>query len=506
MLFSILLILMLSNSIIAATTDNLEFDRSSSNFEIMQNSQGYRTYESAGAELREIAEQHPNLAQLFGDKGETYEGRTIWVLKVSDNPDQDEIEEPDVLIIGAHHGDEWIGNEQAFYIIHYLIDNYGKDPRATWLVDNREFWFVPMANPDGTVYSMNVEMWRKNRSPNYPSEKTPLPWDPEILPTSYGTDLNRNYGYHWGETGSGELPRSGTYEGSDAFSELESQAIRDLVESQDFTVSVDYHSGVELILYPWGYTSEPPADAGLFIDVGTTMSEFTGYPVQQGYELYETSGSTIDWFYGEHNILAYTIEISSNKRPPFEELEEIYLPKNTKASLYLAEIAASPDAGAEIEIIHDPLEEKTDEGPYTVAIQVLGANIGDTVDSRVDLYYKAGNDDYQSIRMVRSSDPSKSNEWVGQIPTQAPNQNVSYFFTVTSQNNRISSPNILDVYSFRITESELTQTDIFDWAAMVIMMVLIFTVIWGGFIYSVKIAIRAEKRKMHDYKYTLYND
>ena len=145
---------MLSNSIVAATSDNLDFNSGASTQEIMQNSQGYRTYEGAGAELHELADEYPNLVRLFGDKGETFEGRTIWVLKISDNPEQDEIEEPDVLIIGAHHGDEWIGNEQAFHIIHFLIDNYGSDPRATWLVDNREFWFVPMANPDGTVYSL----------------------------------------------------------------------------------------------------------------------------------------------------------------------------------------------------------------------------------------------------------------------------------------------------------------------------------------------------------------
>jgi hypothetical protein len=498
--------LMLSNSILAATTDDLGVESESSTQDVLQNSGGYRSYESAGTELHDIADRHSNLVRLFGDIGETYEGRTIWVLKVSDEPEEDEIDEPDVLIIGAHHGDEWIGNEQAFYIIHYLLDNYGKDPRITWIVNNREFWIVPMANPDGTVYSMETEMWRKNRSPNYPSEKTPGPFNPEIYPTSYGTDLNRNYGYHWGETGSGELPRSSTYEGSAAFSELETQTISRLVQSQDFSVSVDYHSGVELILFPYGYTSEHPADYDLFLDVGNTMSDMTGYPVQQGYELYETSGSTIDYFYGEHNILAYTIEISQSKRPPYEELEAVYLPKNTKASLYLAEIAGSPEDGAEIEIIHKELSDRTDEGPYDVSIQLIGSNMVDTENSGVDIYFKAGNKGYQSIRMVKSEDPSKSNEWVARIPTQAPNQNVSYFFTVTDKDNQVSSPNILDVYSFWIYESELTRTDIFDWAAMIIMMILVFTIVWGGFIYSVKIAIRAEKRKMHDYNYTLYND
>ncbi|MDI6917955.1 MAG: M14 family zinc carboxypeptidase [Thermoplasmatales archaeon] len=36
--------------------------------------------------------------------GTTYEGREIWVVKISDNPNTDESDEPDVLYMGAHHG------------------------------------------------------------------------------------------------------------------------------------------------------------------------------------------------------------------------------------------------------------------------------------------------------------------------------------------------------------------------------------------------------------------
>ncbi|MCK5562252.1 MAG: zinc carboxypeptidase, partial [Thermoplasmata archaeon] len=432
------------------------------------------------------------------------------VMKISDNPTQDEPDEPDVLIIGAHHGDEWIGNEQAFYIIRYLTENYGSDPRATWLVDNREFWIVPMANPDGTEYSHNEGMWRKNRSPNYLSEKTPGPWDPEIYATSYGTDLNRNYGYQWGEVGgSGELPSSGTYEGSGPFSELESQAIRDLVNSLDFTVSVDYHSGIELILYPWGYTEDPPPDADLFIAIAERMKEMNGYEFEQGWELYQTSGSTLDWFYGEHDIIAYTIELSGpTKRPPYEELEEFYLLNNTKASLYLAEIAAEPEVGAAIEIVHEPIERATDDGPYPVTAEIRGVNLGEDSSSgnMVELFYQVDGGKFRRVPMSRSDDSSKPYEWSGEIPTQGPGTEVGYFIAVTYQENRVTSPNILDVNSFNIEESELSQTSDLEWAAMVIMMIIIFTVIWGGFIYSARLAILTERRKMHDYRYTYGND
>lgn len=505
----ILLIILLMNAVAGATYDTLDYNRIKEDQEPTQYSQDYHTYDSMGADLKQVVANYPNLAVLFGDRGQTYEGRTIWVMKISDNPNQDESDEPDVLIIGAHHGDEWIGNEQAFYIIRYLTENYGSDPRATWLVDNREFWIVPMLNPDGTEYSHNEDMWRKNRSPNYPSEKTPGPFDPGIYATSWGTDLNRNYDYRWGEVpGSGEAPRSGTYEGSGPFSELETQAIRDLVNSLDFTVSVDYHSGIELNLYPWGYTSDPCPDNELFVKIGERLTELNGYPSIQGYELYKTSGDTVDWFYGVHDMVAFTIELSSPKRPPYEELEEFYLLNNTKASLYLAEIAAEPEAGAAIEILHEPIESATDDGPYPVTAEIRGASFVEDSSSgnMVELFYQVEGGKFKRVPMRTTGDPSKPYEWSGNIPTQGPGTDVGYFIAVTYQDNRVTSPNILDVNSFNIEESELSQTSDLEWAAMAIMMIIIFTVIWGGFIYSARLAILKEKRKMHDYRYAYSND
>ncbi len=505
----ILLLLMLLNIAVSATSNTLVFDDVNDSEEIVQDALGYYTYDNMVSDLKNIVADHPDLAVMVGDIGESYEGRTIWVLKISDNPNMDEPEEPDVLILGAHHGDEWIGNEQAMHIIHYLIDNYGHEPRATWLVDNREFWIVPMVNPDGTEYSQTVEQWRKNRSPNYPSEKTPGPFDPELYATSWGTDLNRNYDYHWGEVpGSGEAPRGGTYEGSAPFSEPETRAIRDLVENRDFTVSVDYHSGIELNLYPWGYTPDPSPDNELFVKIGERLTELNGYPSEQGYELYKTSGDSVDWFYGEHNIIAYTIELSSPKRPPHEELAELYLPNNTKASLYLAEIAADPDIGAGIEIIHEPFDSMTDEGPYLITADIRGANIAPegTSENMVELYYNVDDGAFNRIPMSPSNDASKPNEWIGYIPTQGPDSIVTYFIAVTYQENRVNSPNILDVHSFYIVESDLSKTSPTEWGAMIVMMVIIFTVIWGGFIYSARLAIISEKRKMHDHRYTYGND
>ena len=54
-----------------------------------------------------------------------------------------------------------------------------------------------------------------------------------------------------------------TYHGPEAFSELETQAVRDFILSLNGTVQYfnNQHSFSQLILLPWGYTSEPPENS-----------------------------------------------------------------------------------------------------------------------------------------------------------------------------------------------------------------------------------------------------
>ena len=72
-------------------------------------------------------------------------------------------------------------------VLRWLTAGYGSDERVTKIVDTREIWIVFAVNPDGAQYDLTgspYRAWRKNRQPNPGS-------------TAIGTDLNRNYGYHW---------------------------------------------------------------------------------------------------------------------------------------------------------------------------------------------------------------------------------------------------------------------------------------------------------------------
>jgi parallel beta-helix repeat protein len=233
--------------------------------------------------------------------GSSVEGREIWAVKISDNPDLDE-DEAEILFVGCHHAREWIAVEVPYRLAQHLVSNYGSDPEITHLVDNSEIWIVPIVNPDGLEYSRTADrLWRKNRRDNGDG--------------TFGVDLSRNYSVAWGLPGSSSDTSDPLYRGPHAFSEPETQAIRDLALGRNFQTFVSYHSYGQLILYPWGYTKEPIPDYCLISSMAQDMAELIEgvhgqeYVPKQAMDLYPISGGEIDWFYGELGIPAFAIEL-----------------------------------------------------------------------------------------------------------------------------------------------------------------------------------------------------
>jgi len=296
----------------------------------------YHSYSEIKDELQQLALAYPQIAKVYdiGDSWEKTQGiadRDIWAIKISDNVAQEE-DEPEVLFIGCHHAREWISVEVPFYLATYLVENYDTDPLIRSYVDNGEIWIVPMVNPDGHQYSIDVDrLWRKNRRNNG--------WG------SYGVDLNRNYSYMWGGPGSSSNPWSEIYRGPTPFSEPETRAIRDLAWSHEFQAIMTYHSYGQLILYPWGYTYDPPPDeqllSDLSLDMANLIQEVHGevYTPMQASDLYLTSGTTDDWSYGELGIFGFTIELRPiGFLPGFILPEDEIIPtweENKPSALYL---------------------------------------------------------------------------------------------------------------------------------------------------------------------------
>lgn len=319
----------------------------------------FHTYSEATAFLDSIALAFPSITTDKFSLGTSVEGRPIWAIKVSDNPDVDE-DEGEVLFDGCTHAREVMTVEMTLDYLDYLASSYGTDPLATFLVDNREIWFVPVVNPDGYVYNETTNpagggMWRKNRRNNGDG--------------TFGVDLNRNYSYQWGGLGSSPVTSDDTYRGPAPNSEPEVQAMEAFIDSRELATHQSFHSVAAMVLFPWGYDASVHApDDSLLRAIASVMASEPGYQYgQPGEILYNASGVAFDWSYGETTnhpkILGYTTEIGGSGFWPAESEIAGLLAENLSAHLYLTQIA----------------------GPYLrVAAAPVTADTGGTANGRLD--------------------------------------------------------------------------------------------------------------------------
>ena len=269
----------------------------------------YHDYAEMTAELKTLAETYPQIARLK-KLGFSVEGRAIWAMRITDNPDQDEPDEKAILIFANMHAREHLTLEQALFLIRDLLENYGLEGEATNLINQRDIWVIPNLNPDGTEYDIDSwtnpddpPYWRKNRRDN--------------LNGTWGVDLNRNFGYQWGCClGSSGSTGSETYRGPAPFSEPETQIIRDFaLQHPSLTISFSLHTFGELILYPFGYTLDElppdmdPTDLSIFKAMADGLAARNGYRAEQASDLYIVDGDSDDWLYGERGVYAFTWEL-----------------------------------------------------------------------------------------------------------------------------------------------------------------------------------------------------
>jgi carboxypeptidase T len=318
----------------------------------------YHTYSEMLTDLQQVAAAHgkgttSNITRL-SSIGQSFEGRQLWTMKISDHPNRDE-NEPELLIECNMHAREHLTAEQCIYFVHLLTDNYGLSTplgqRVTQIVNTREIFIIPMLNPDGAMFDISggtFHGWRKNRQTFDYSTKV-------------GIDLNRNWSYMWGCCGgSGPNPKSSKYRGQFPFEATEDQVLRDFILSrrvngvQQIKEILNVHSYGEHVLYPYGYTKTavPPDmtqdDHDAFVSLAKQMASRNGYKAMQGSSMYIYDGDFIDWAYGDQHIFAFTWELypawgcaCGGFKPP-ESVIGPETSRNTDAALYLFEQADCP--------------------------------------------------------------------------------------------------------------------------------------------------------------------
>lgn len=237
--------------------------------------------------------------------GKSYEGRDIKVIKLTNG---DGVKKKNSIFIDAGiHSREWVAPATALYIIQQLTD----EKSTAQILNDVDVVIVPVVNPDGYQYSHRKDrLWRKTRSKNVPGRDVPV---------CVGTDGNRNFDFHWGEVGASPIPCMETYRGNKAFSEKETQALRDAVDEIKDTCKfyLTLHSYGNYMLYPWGWTSKLPEswkDLDEIAQVGASaIKKTTGtiYTVGSSTNvLYAAAGGSDDYMFGIFNIpISITMEL-----------------------------------------------------------------------------------------------------------------------------------------------------------------------------------------------------
>jgi carboxypeptidase T len=257
---------------------------------------GFFTYQEMLNILDSMKSKYPALitAKQPLSATTTVEGRPVYYVKISDNPESSE-PEPQALYTALHHAREVESLSQLIYYMWYLLEHYNTDAEIKYLVDHSELYFIPCVNPDGYVYNQTTDpagggMWRKNRRNNGNG--------------SFGVDLNRNYGMFWGYDNQGSSPNgvSETFRGTAGFSEGETQMVRDFCNSHQFGIALNAHTYSNLLIYPYGHIpSHQTPDSVLFRTFAADMTECSHFLSGTGDQTvgYVTNGDSDDWMYGE---------------------------------------------------------------------------------------------------------------------------------------------------------------------------------------------------------------
>ena len=253
----------------------------------------YHSYATLTLDVNAWADNYPEIVNL-SVVGQTEMGRNLWMLQISDwecwegfegTPDCEHYK-PDgwrkevVYIDGGHHGNEHLGTELAFLVAEYYIEGWANgDQEIIDVLATTELHILIMLNADGNDFDTR---WNVNQ-----------------------VDLNRNYDHYWNTCPT-------TQPGSSAFSESETHAnsiyMDEVVPHADLYITM--HTGVWIMLYPWGKWPEQPSDWELFHfirdDVHANISDIPIRNANQG--LYPNCGTSRDYGYGVMGFPTFTFE------------------------------------------------------------------------------------------------------------------------------------------------------------------------------------------------------
>ena len=302
----------------------------------------YLTDQDLSELVSDLAAAYPHFVTLHAI-GHSHQGRTIWLLEISNPASGPAADKPGFYIDANIHAEEICGTSVAIYTAWTLVSDYGRDPLVTRLLDEQVFYIVPRVNPDGAeiVQTLPFYEWIGNgrylpgqeqfgpglhyadvngdglivdmrmiddagewkasdlddrlllpRAPDETGgvyyrlipEGLLVDWDGGdfTVPRPQDGNLNRNYPSNW-------VPESQQYgSGEHPLSEPEIAAVvRWILDHPNIAGMQGYHSHSGVILRPWLTFPDSHflgSDKRLYTTLGQMGVEETGYPLISVYE------------------------------------------------------------------------------------------------------------------------------------------------------------------------------------------------------------------------------
>jgi hypothetical protein len=287
---------------------------------IKQNAEDFLNYPSYTqwvTRVRAAVEKAPSIAKMFSI-GKSHQGRDLWVVKISDNVNVDEVE-PEFKYISSMHGDEITGRELMVFLIEDLISAYKSDASTQEMINNTEIFIMPSMNPDG-------------------SEK-------RVRYNAKNIDLNRNFPAFTRNDRNTMDNR-----------EPETIAVMTFQQKRNFSLSANFHGGAVVMNYPWDSTYDRHPFDGLaqelaldYANLNPEMRNSTEFSrgITNGADWYVLHGGMQDWSYFWHNDLQMTVELSQQKWPNYGLIPNYY--KDNKDSLLSFMAKIHQGAGIKLE-------------------------------------------------------------------------------------------------------------------------------------------------------------
>lgn len=200
-----------------------------------------------------------------------------------------------LFVGGIHGGYEWNTVLVAYQLMNYLVAN------PTAIPANVRVTVIPVLNPDGLNKVVGTTTGNFTQALVSTSQATVI----SGRFNGNNVDLNRNFDCDWQATG--KWQNTSVSGGSAAFSEPESQAIKNYVETNKPTAVVVWYSAAGGVYASNCHNGVLP-ETDILVK---TYAVASGYPAHESFDFYATTGDMTNWL-AKNNINAISVLLTNH--------------------------------------------------------------------------------------------------------------------------------------------------------------------------------------------------